>query len=200
VVVAVAIAPGAPNSNATAAKVISTYHRHQAGYYVSAYVIVVAVIIGLAYCWYLREYLTRVPASRRLMTIAYAGAIVFGVSGTVGAGLNFALADASHRGNITGATMQTLNLLKNDLNITIAAAGTATFLLATGVAIVRNGGLPRWLGWAALVLGVISATGIVGPIGVGLWVLATSITVLVRRDDDVVNLTAPTVTAVPVAD
>jgi hypothetical protein len=201
VVVAVFVAPNPAGSNATAAKVLSNYHRHQGAYYVSAYLIVAAVIVGLAYFWYLREYLTKVPANRRLMTIAYAGAVVFGVSGTVGAGLNFALADASHRANVTGVTMQTLNILNNDLSVTIAAAGTAAFLLATGLAIVRNGGLPRWLGWVALVFGVISASGIVGPVGVGLWVLAASITVLVRRDEDVVNLTAdPAPAAVPAGD
>jgi hypothetical protein len=194
VVVAVVVAPNAPSSNATAAKVVSNYHNHQAAYYVSAYLIVLAVIEGLTYFWYLREYLGQVAASRRLLTVAYAGAVLFGISGTVGAGLNIALADGGHHANFPAASMQTLNLLKNDLNIPIAAAGTATFLLVTALVVLRNGGLPRWLGWAGIVLGVISATGIVGPAGVGLWVLLTSITLLLqgRRNAGLMASTAST--------
>jgi hypothetical protein len=190
VVVATVVTPGPPSTNATAAKVMSYYHQHQGAYYVGAYVIVAAVIVGLAYFWYLREWLARVPESRRLLTVAYAGAIVFAVSGTVGAGLNFALAQGSHASNITGATMQTLNLLKNDLNIPIAAAGTAAFLIVTGVVVLRNGGLPRWLGWFAVVFAAISGTGVVGPVPVGLWVLLTSIWMLVRGRSEMAGANA----------
>jgi hypothetical protein len=180
VAISVFITPGTPSSNATAAKVVSTFHKNQGVYFASAYLIVVAVIVGLTYFWYLREYLGQVAASRRLLTVAYAGAIVFAVSGTVSAGMNFALADGSHASNFPAASMQTLNLLSNDLVLPIAAAGSATFLIVTGLVVVRNGGLPTWLGWVGIVLGVISVTGFTGPAGVGLWVLITSITLIVQ--------------------
>jgi hypothetical protein len=179
VAVAVFITPSTPNTNATAAKVVASYHSHRGAYFASAYIIVVAIIVGLTYFWYLREYLAERPANRRLLTVAFAGAIVFAVSGAVGAGLNFALADGSNKSNLAGSSMQTLNLLSNDFQLPIAAAGAATFLIVTGVVVIRNGGLPRWLGWVAVIFGVISATGFVGPAGVGVWVLLTSITVIV---------------------
>lgn len=184
------ITPNAPSSNATVAKVVTSYHDHQGAYYVGAYLIVLAVIVGLTYFWYLREYLGQVPASRRLLTVAFAGAIVFAVSGTVSAGLNFTLAEGSHASNVTGTTMQTLNLLKSGFDVPITAAGSALFLIVTGLIVIRNGGLPRWLGWVAVVFGVISATGIVGPIGIGLWILLASITVIVSGRKTAVPIAA----------
>jgi hypothetical protein len=180
VAVAVFVTPSTPSTNATAAKVVAHYHKNQGLYYFSAYVIMVAIIVGLAYFWYLREYLVRIPENRRLLTVAFAGAILFAVSGAVGAGLNFALADGSHRANLPASTMQTLNLMSNDFQLPIAAAGAATFLIVTGTLVLRNGGLPRWLGWVAVVFGVISVTGFVGPAGIGLWILLTSITLIIQ--------------------
>ena len=75
--------------------------------------------------------------------------------------------------------MQTLNVLQNDMNTALNAAGTATFLVFTGVAIIRGGGLPRWLGWVGVVFGALSATGFTGPAGVGLWILIASLTLIV---------------------
>jgi len=117
VVAAVFMAPNTPSTNATAAKVESYYHQYHNISLVSSYVIVLAVIVGLPYFWYVREYLGRIEANRRLLTVAFSGAIVFAVSGLVGAGAKFALADASHAGNITGASMQSLNVLQNSLNV-----------------------------------------------------------------------------------
>ncbi|HUJ66789.1 MAG TPA: hypothetical protein VLX59_14685 [Acidimicrobiales bacterium] len=181
VVVASFVAPNNPDTNATAAKVVSFYHQHQGAYYFNSYVIVAAIIVGLAYFWYLREYLAEATASGRLLTVAFAGAVVFAVSGGLQAGTKFALADASHSGNISGASMQTLNVLENDLSVPITAAGTATFLLFTGIVIIRKGGLPRWLGWVAVVLAILSAPGFVGGLPTGLWVLIASITLIVTN-------------------
>jgi hypothetical protein len=184
------ITPNPPSTNATPAKVASFFHQHQGVFYVSAYLIVVAVVLGLVYFWYLREWLARVPGNRRLLTVAYAGVIVFAMSGVISAGLDITLADGGHAGNVSAATMQTLNLLRNDLTVPIVAAGATTFLLLTGVVVLRNGGLPRWLGWAALVLSVIAVTGIVGPLPVGLWVLMCSIRMLVRGRSETAGASA----------
>jgi len=196
VVAATFVAPNQPNTNATVAKVVSSYHQNRGAYFASAYIIVVAIIVGLTYFWYLREYLAQVPANRRLLTVAFAGAILFAMSGAVSAGFNFALADGSNKSHLTGSSMQALNLLNNDFGLPMVAAGAATFLLLTGLVIVRNGGLPVWLGWVAIVFGVISVTGFVGPAGIGLWVLLTSITVIVlgRRTQ---STSAPASTARP---
>jgi hypothetical protein len=179
-----------PSTNATATKVMSYYHSHRGVSFVSSYLIVLAVIVGIPYFWYLREYLAKTAESQKLLTAGFAGAVIFGVSGLVTAGVGFALADGSHAGNIPAATLQALNLLKQDLNTAMTAAGTALFLILTGLAIVRSGGLPRWLGWVGIVFGVISGTGVVGPIAIGLWILIASITMLVQGDARSIGATA----------
>lgn len=194
VLVATFALPSSPDTNATAAKVALFYHQHQAAYYFNSYVIVAAIIVGLAYFWYLREYLAQLTASRRLLTVAFAGAVVFAVSGGISAGVHFALADASHSGNISGTSMQTLNVLGNDLNLPMTAAGTVAFLIFTGIVIIRSGGLPRWLGWVALVLGILSTPGFLGAAPTGLWILIASITVIVTN-----RRTANTSTSTPLA-
>lgn len=184
VIVAVAsfLQPNTPSTNATATKVVAYYHSHQAGSYITAYLIVLAVIVGLGYFWYLHEHLAEAADDKRLLTVGFAGAIVFAVSGAVSAGLKFALADGGHAGNLAGSAMQAFNLLEQDLLTPLTAAGTATFLIFTGLAVIRSGGLPRWLGWVGIVFGVISATGLAGPIGAGLWILIASIVMLVRSE------------------
>lgn len=191
-VAAVFGAPSSPSTNATAAKVVSTYHRHQTVFFINAYVIVAAVIVGLLYFWYLREYLVQEGRDRRLSTVAFTGGVILAVSGTIGAGLKIALADGSHAGNLPASAMQALNVLGNDLDIPSTAAGTALFLVVTGIVIVRGRALPPWLGWVAIVLGVVSVTGVVGPAGVALWVLLASITVLVVGRQSPAPAGAPT--------
>lgn len=182
VVVAVVIG-NPPSTNATANKVMSYYHAHQGVTYASAYLIALAVLVGVPYFWYLRDHLTHAASeARTLLTIGFVGAVLFGVSGLLGAGMKFALADGSHAGNIPAGTLQALNMLQQDFNTPATAVGTALFLIPTGLAIVRAGGLPRWLGWVGIVFGIISATGFAGPVGVGLWILVASVTMLVQRD------------------
>ena len=60
--------------------------------------------------------------------------------------------------------------------------GSIIMLLGSAGAILRGGGLPRWLGWTALVLAVIGPT----PIGffsflLGMvWMIVASIVIIVR--------------------
>ncbi len=48
-------------------------------------------------------------------------------------------------------------MLNNDFFFPVAVGGVVAFI-ATGVGVVRYGGLPRWLGWIAIVIGVLCGT------------------------------------------
>jgi len=50
-------------------------------------------------------------------------------------------------------------------------------MLATGICVLRHGGLPRWLAWAAIVITIVSVTpiGFVGFLAVFVWILVASI-------------------------
>jgi hypothetical protein len=64
--------------------------------------------------------------------------------------------------------------------------GVSVFLLAAGISIVRHGALPTWLGWVAVVLGVIAATpfGFFALLAGALWILVVSILGLMRSRED----------------
>jgi hypothetical protein len=182
-VVSVFIAPSTPGSHATAAKVISFYHKHKSVVAVEAWIIEVAVFVGVFFYWYLRDYLSTVVANRRLATVGFAGVLLFAVDGGLSAGINWTLADSVN--HLSGTTMQTLNVLQNDLTSFVSGAGAAIFLAATGLLIIRSGVLPKWLGWIGVVFAAASLVlPFVGIIGVALWTLITCIVLLVTKGTD----------------
>ena len=71
---------------------------------------------------------------------------------------------------------QTLSVLSVDFFLPFLA-GIAVFMFASGICVLRHGGRPRWLGWVAIVIGVVSLTpiGFVGFLAVFVWVLVVSI-------------------------
>ncbi|HEY5977183.1 MAG TPA: hypothetical protein VIT85_04955 [Solirubrobacterales bacterium] len=118
-------------------------------------------------------------ASSAASNVSLAGGIIFTVGLTIFAGLAFTAADAADDLDVT--TLQTLNALEMNMFFTVAV-GTAAFLLGTGVGALKTGLLPRWLAWAAIVLGVIAVTplGFAAFIGLGIWTLIAS-AMLARR-------------------
>ena len=94
----------------------------------------------------------------RLSAIAFAGGIVLVAGGAVDASLQFAVADTA--GDVPPLVTQSLSALYSSFFL-IFGVGLATFHLASGLAILRTGALPSWLGWVAFVLGLIALT----PIG-----------------------------------
>ncbi|MBV8950940.1 MAG: hypothetical protein JOZ99_08700 [Actinobacteria bacterium] len=162
------------NTTASAAKVVGSVHKHKTELTISALVIGAAVFVGLFFGGYLREHLSTVAINRRLATIAYAGLIVAATSGALDAGIRIAMADAVD--HVNPLVVQTLNVLQNDLTGISGSVGFSVFALANGLAIVRNGPLPKWVGWAGVVLGIL-ALPIGAPAG-GLWILLASIALL----------------------
>jgi hypothetical protein len=72
--------------------------------------------------------------------------------------------------------------------------GIAILLLAAGIATVRRPALPRWLGWAAIVIGILSLAGPIGFIGALLaiiWLLVVAI-IIFRKDRVVAGAQAGT--------
>ena len=128
-----------------------------------------------------------------LSTIAYGGALIFAVGLALDATINFAAAETVE--DVDPVTTHTLAALwQNDW--VPFAVGLMTFLIASGLSIVRTGVLPRWLGWAAIVIALFLATPIggVGFIGAALFVVVVAV-LLARRD----RAAGPAATAPPPA-
>jgi len=178
VVLVVVTFPLSPSlsSHANPAKVVSYAHQHKGAYTASGLIVGLAVIEGLFFFWYLRDYLCDLGVSRRLVTIGYAGVVLFAASGALNAGVRLSMADAVD--HVDPVVMQGLNVLQQNINFVMGGAGVAVFLLATSVAIVRSRALPPWLGWVGVVLGVVGT--VIGAPAAALWVLIVSIVILVR--------------------
>jgi hypothetical protein len=169
-----------PSSRGSATAVAAKYAGHKTGLAIDAYLIGIAVVVGLAFFWYLRELLAETPSVRRLATIGYAGVILFAASGGLAAGVDLAISDVS--GHVSNLTIQTLNVFSNDVGSVLGAGGLAAFLLATGLAVTRSTALPSWLGWVGVVLGVaVLAVPLASGIGGAVWTLIASIVLLATK-------------------
>jgi hypothetical protein len=112
----------------------------------------------------------------RLSALAFAGWVVFAVGALSFAGFTFAAADVADESNVAGEAVQALSILSSDF-FTVLSAGLAVAMLAAGAATLRFGGLPRWLGYIALLIGITAVT----PVGffsfmvAGLWVIVVAV-------------------------
>ena len=169
--------PNGPDTTASAAKVAAFAHQNRGGLYLSAYLISLAVLIAGALLWYLRDVVAPDDAGRRLANLGFAGGLLFLVGGILSAGASFAMADvAKHAGP---SVLQTLNIFLQDVD-GIAGGATALLLGATSLAILRSRALPSWLAYVGLVLAIASfAIPMLGLPIVGLWLLLTSVVILV---------------------
>jgi hypothetical protein len=166
-----------PNSDASGAKVIAYYQAHGSDSKTSDFFFVFAFVFFFFFAGSLRAHLR--AGAEALSTLMLAGAtlVVAGI-GLFG-GTDLALAD--HPSLLTPGVAQALNLLNNDLFFPVAA-GSCVFYISAGLAIVRTGALPKWLGWVAIVLGVISVSPafFVGFLAAIPWVLITGILMYIR--------------------
>jgi hypothetical protein len=168
--------PNPPEASATPAKVAKFVHDHRSGLYLNAYLTSLAVLIGTAFLWYLREVVAPAIPGRRLANLGFAGAILFVVGGIYSAGTSFAMADVAK--HVDPNVLQTLNVFSEDVN-SFGGAATALMMGATSLGILRSKALPSWLAYVGVILAVASfAIPFLGLPAVGLWVLLTSIVIL----------------------
>jgi hypothetical protein len=163
-----------PDTKATGQEVISHY-ADSGTILVSLFGLVIAAVVFMFFAGVLR---TRLQATGPdwLASVAFGGAVVY----TIGLGLfamsQIALLDAADLGQPEVA--QALNIIDND-NFFPCVIGLAVVLLSTGWHALASGSLPKWLGWASVVLGVLAMA---GPAGIAafllfpVWVVIVAIT------------------------
>jgi Domain of unknown function (DUF4386) len=93
--------------------------------------------------------------SGRVSAIAFAGGVVLAAGVALAASIQFAAADTA--GDVEPAVTQTLSVLNSDAFF-LVAVGMLTLLIAAGIVTVRTGVFPRWLGWGAIVAGILAVT------------------------------------------
>lgn len=183
-----------PGTGSSGEEVISHY-ADGGKVFVGIFALLIAAILFMFFAGLLRGVLAGSSgAPAWLATVVFGGAVIYAAALAIFAMSQVMLVDAADLGQPQVA--QALNIFDND-NFFPAVLGLATVLLATGWHVLRSAVLPRWLGWAAVVLGVLAMAGPAGFIAFlvfPLWVLAVSV-VLFQRGDG-----APVMAPKPVVD
>jgi hypothetical protein len=113
-------------------------------------------------------------ASKILPSVVLAGATMMAIGLAIDGMISIALADKADE--IEPTSVETLQALWDNDFLPIAV-GNLLLLGGSGLAILRSGALPRWLGWAALVLAVVALTPVfwIGLIGAAIWIAIISV-------------------------
>jgi MFS family permease len=169
-----------PDTNASPLKVLSYYTVHRSKVETSAVLIAFAFLFAVFWAGALAGFLRRTGGADGLASLVVAGAVLMAVGAAVLASIEYGLAHEIHR--VGPQTAQTLNILDNVLFLPLVI-GACIFGLASGLAILGGADLPSWLGWVAIVLGIVAAIPPIGFIALGLlllWTLVASILVFLR--------------------
>src|SRR3954454_3486103 len=165
-----------PDLDDSAQKITSFYHDDQGKHIAAVALVVLSTIFLTTFAVSLRDFL-RVPGESDFWpTVALVGGVVAVAGFLIAAGIHLALIDGGDK-NISPDAMVALNALDADdffgfatpLGIMMLGAGAAT--LKAGAA------LPKWMGWAAIVLFVVFFT----PVGfaafalTGIWIIIASV-------------------------
>jgi hypothetical protein len=176
-----ALSNDTPDTDSSTADTVSYWSAHDSRLIASAVVGTFAVIFLVWFGGSLRRTLGRAEGGDgRLATIAFAGILVIAISGGIGNSLQFTVADTV--GDIPPAATQTISVLNEDLFLPFLA-GIALMLFASAICALRYGALPKWLGWAAIVIGIATVTpaGFVGFLAAIVWVLVVSVAIYMRE-------------------
>lgn len=180
-IVGFAIQGEPPDADSDVQEIVDHYVDKKDAIWASASVLLIAVTSLLFFASYLRNRFADASGDRSLLPgLVLVGASIFAVGGAIDTTIQIALAEAAE--DIDPVAVQALQALWDNDFIPLAL-GVIVFLLSAGIAAVRTGVLPAWLGWIAIALAVIGFTpiGFAAFIGMGLWIIATSVLLAVRE-------------------
>jgi len=178
---AVLMTSGSPGTNASAAQVQSWYLAHKSLMGASTLVLVLGVIVGLFFLNYVRSCFRRYEGGW-MTSLFWAGAIIFAVSGALGAGIHATFSDDPKV--LSADSLQLLNALESNINYPATCIGLAVMFLGAGLVIRKTNVLPQWLAWASWVFALLAASFFLGFIALlvsGLWVIVIAIIMAVRN-------------------
>jgi hypothetical protein len=178
VILAFVIGGETPDFDATGKEVLNFYADNEGSQFAASILLAYGALFLIFFAGALRSVLRRSePGTGGLSAVSFGGGVLMALGMLVFAGLGFTLADGHDK--FEPATAQTLNALNGDFFLPLAV-GTSALMLGAGIAILRGGALPRWLGWAAVVIGVLAVTpvGFFAFLASGLWIIVASVLLL----------------------
>lgn len=156
VIVAFVVGGETPGTDDSAETIVSFYVDNDSEQSVASALLALACVAFLFFLGSLRRTLRAVAGDEGgLSTVAMLGGLMIVVGASIFAGIGFTLGDTADQ--LPASAVLTLNALNSDLFFPLAI-GTAVFNLGLALAVLRHGGLPRPLGWLALVVGIVGLT------------------------------------------
>ena len=159
----------------SAQEVVDFYKDNDSATQWSAALLSLAAVFFVFWGGWLRGVLRGAPGSTDVLsTVAFGGAVLFAAGVTVSAAISFTMGDLAD--DVSEEVINTLNALSWDFFFPMAA-GICILLLASGISIVRHGPFPSWLGWVAILIGVVCLTpaGFFGIMAAAIWLLVVSV-------------------------
>jgi hypothetical protein len=148
---------------------------------IGAFIGTVAAALLIFFGAYLRKVLAAAEGEPSMLPILVViGLSIVAVGGAIDNMLLFATAERAD--DIPATSVQTIQAIW-DNDFLPLFLGVLVFNWAVGISVLRSGALPKWMGWAAIVFGVISLAGplgFAGTIGAALWILVASIMLSLR--------------------
>lgn len=179
-IVGAVIAGEPPDADSDAQEIVDHYVDNKDSVQVGAALAAIAASLLVFFAGSLRAVLRAAEGPGGVLSaVAFAGAIVVAVGAAFDSTLSFAIAEAAD--DVDPLAVQALQALW-DWDFMPIALGTQLLLLAAGLSVLRHGALPKWLGWVAIVFGVIAITpiGFVGALGAAVWIVVVSILLTLR--------------------
>jgi hypothetical protein len=171
-----------PDLDDPAAKITSFYHDDQGQHIVAAILVGLSTIFLAVFTVSLRDYLRGSGAEGDFWpTLVLVGGSVAVAGFLVAVGVHVALTDGGDK-NISPDAMVALNALDNDDFFAFALPLGVMMLGASGAILKAGAALPRWLGWAALVLFIVQFTpaGFAAFALTGVWIIIAGIVMYQR--------------------
>lgn len=181
-VVGVLVGGEPPDVDSPVQEVIDHYVDNKSSVQAGAFLIALAALLLVFFGGYLRSVLSVAEGPGGILSaLTLVGLAIVAIGIAIDTTILFALSEAAE--DIEPAAVQSLQALWDNDWIPFIV-GTQVFLISAGLSIVRHAALPKWLGWAALVLAVIGFTpvGFVAFLAMGLWILIVSLILTFRGE------------------
>ena len=179
------VAGDTPDHHALGPEIRDAYDN-ETNHQLAAFLVALAAVPLLFFGGYIRVVLERLhPSGRLWANVALAGAVVAATGLAVQSVIHGALAEAAQTPEFSDQALQSLNAL-DGWSFYPLAIGLSTFVLASGMALVRDRRfLTPFISWAAIMLGVLGLVPIVGffaAILSGVWVVIISLMLFARSE------------------
>jgi len=164
-----------PDSTNPPQEIVDFYVDHATKLQLGTIVFAIAAILFVVFGSYLRTVLDRGEGSTGILsTVAFAGAAIFAVGVAIDGMIIFAITEAAD--HLEPTQIQTLQALWDNDWMPLLL-GVTIFVLASGLSIILHKSLPVWVGWLALVIGIVGLTpvGWIAFMATGIWVIIVSV-------------------------